>query len=92
MPSTEESGGNGKNNSDSASQSTKRSLLERVKSLWKKTGITWQVYGLMFKGALAPTIAISAYQSTAWAEQFTTIGYLVGIMTVLSMVIQPRAK
>jgi len=46
----------------------------------------------MFKGAVAPTIAISAYQATAYADIFTTIGYLVGIMTILSLPIQPRAK
>ena len=46
----------------------------------------------MFKGALAPTIAIAAYQATAWADHYTTIGYLIGVSTVLSLVIQPRAK
>jgi hypothetical protein len=70
----------------------KKSLLERAKGLWKKTGITLHVYELMFKGALAPTIAISAYQATAWAEEFTTLGYLVGVISVLSVVVQPRAK
>ena len=46
----------------------------------------------MFKGALAPLIAIAAYQATAWADHYTTIGYLVGIMSVLSLPISPRAK
>ena len=46
----------------------------------------------MFKGALAPTIAIAGFQATAWANHYTTLGYLIGVMTVLSIVIQPRAK
>ncbi|EMC97852.1 hypothetical protein BAUCODRAFT_67516 [Baudoinia panamericana UAMH 10762] len=46
----------------------------------------------MFKGAIAPVIATAAYQATPWAETYTTIGYLVGIMTILSLPIQPRAK
>lgn len=49
-------------------------LVGKAKKMWAKTGITWNVYKLMFKGALAPTIAISAYQSTAWAETYTTLG------------------
>ena len=35
---------------------------------------------------------LCAFQSTAWANQYSTIGYLVGIVSVLSVVIQPRAK
>ncbi|KAF2861628.1 hypothetical protein K470DRAFT_214617 [Piedraia hortae CBS 480.64] len=46
----------------------------------------------MFKGALAPTIATAAYQASAYANTFTTIGYLVGVMTILSMAVLPRAR
>ena len=70
----------------------KPSLTQRLKHLWAKTGITLRVYETVFKGALAPTIAIAAYQSNAWSAQYTTIGYLVGVVAVLSLVIQPRAK
>lgn len=63
-----------------------------IKKQWAKLGITWRMYQNMFKGALAPTIAIAAYQATAWAEHYTTIGYLIGVASVLSLVIQPRAK
>jgi hypothetical protein len=72
---------------------TKESFLAKAKRLWlEKTGIDKRTYMQMLKGALAPTIAISAYQGTAWADNYTTLGYLVGIMSVLSVVIQPRAK
>ena len=74
------------------SNKTNKTLLERAKELWKKTGITLHVYELMFKGALAPTIAVSAYQATAWADEYTTLGYLVGVISILSVVVQPRAK
>ena len=67
----------------------KPNLLKRI---WIKLDITPRTYMTMFKGALAPTLAIAAYQGTAWAEQFTTIGYLIGVVAVLSLVIQPRAK
>ncbi|TKA41393.1 hypothetical protein B0A54_06295 [Friedmanniomyces endolithicus] len=71
----------------------KESFPAKVKRIWlAKTGIDQRTYMQMFKGALAPTIAISAYQSTAWAETYTTIGYLCGIIAILSLPIQPRAK
>ena len=78
--------------SQDAPKKQPKSPFTKAQALWAKTGITWPVYQQMFKGSLAPTIAISAYQSTAWARQYTTIGYLVGIVTILCVVIQPRAK
>ncbi|KAK3618008.1 hypothetical protein LTR56_024918 [Elasticomyces elasticus] len=71
----------------------KERLPAKLKRIWlAKTGIDQRTYMQLFKGALAPTIAISAYQSTAWSQTYTTIGYLVGIMTILSLPITPRAK
>ena len=47
---------------------------------------------MMFKGALPPTISIALYQSTGFAQTYSTLGYLVAIMSLLSFVIMPRAK
>ncbi|WPH01933.1 Hypothetical protein R9X50_00478700 [Acrodontium crateriforme] len=78
---------------DNPDSSAEETSLTKIKRIWiEKTGIDLRTYGSMFKGALAPTIVVAAYQSTAWAETYTTIGYLVGITTVLALVIQPRAK
>ncbi|TKA79513.1 hypothetical protein B0A55_02439 [Friedmanniomyces simplex] len=69
------------------------SFPAKVKRIWlAKTGVDQRTYMQLFKGALAPTIAISAYQSTVWAETYTTIGYLCGIIAILSLPILPRAK
>ncbi|KAJ9629567.1 hypothetical protein H2203_001941 [Taxawa tesnikishii (nom. ined.)] len=46
----------------------------------------------MAKGALAPTIGLAAYQATDFADTYTTLGYLVGIVSILSFAIMPRAK
>ena len=70
----------------------KATLKERCQSLWTKTGITWPVFKLMFKGALAPTIAVALFQADDFASHFSTVGYLVGITSILSLVIQPRSK
>lgn len=76
---------------DAASKS-KKTAVTKAKDLWAKTGITLPVFKLMIKGALGPTIVIAAYQSDAWANQYSTLGYLIGVMTQLSVVIAPRAK
>ncbi|KAH0123202.1 hypothetical protein KCU67_g17870, partial [Aureobasidium melanogenum] len=47
---------------------------------------------MMAKGGLAPTISLAAYQATDFADIFTTLGYLVAIMSILSFPIMPRAK
>lgn len=47
---------------------------------------------MMFKGSVAPTIAIAMYQSPAVAAQYTTLGYLTAIMSILGFPIMPRGK
>lgn len=44
------------------------------------------------RAAVAPTIAIAIYQSLPVAEEFTTLGYLVAIASILGFAIMPRAK
>jgi hypothetical protein len=70
----------------------KPTLKQKCLSLWTATGITYPRFKLMFKGALAPTIAITLYQADDFASHFTTVGYLIGITSILSLSIQPRAK
>ncbi|CAJ2506641.1 Uu.00g078270.m01.CDS01 [Anthostomella pinea] len=57
-----------------------------------KLGLDVPTLSLMFKGAIPPVVALAICQSHAVAEQFTTLGYLVGIISVLSMSIMPRGK
>ncbi|KAK1470517.1 hypothetical protein CCUS01_06282 [Colletotrichum cuscutae] len=47
---------------------------------------------MMFKGSLPPLIGIAIYQSTPVAQYFTTLGYLVPIISVLALAILPRGK
>jgi phospholipase C len=44
--------------------------MSKASRLWARTGITWRLYQSMFKGALAPTIAVSLFQATAFAQQY----------------------
>lgn len=47
---------------------------------------------MMVKGALPPTISLAMYQSTPVVKIYSTLGYLVAIMSVLSFAILPRSK
>lgn len=74
---------------DNGSQAKKPGLIKR---LWTKSGLLPIHVILMFKGALPPTIALAAYEAPRVAAVYTTIGYLIAIMSHLSLAIQPRAK
>ncbi|KAI4203065.1 MAG: hypothetical protein LQ350_002113 [Teloschistes chrysophthalmus] len=67
----------------------KESLLTRI---WIKSGLNIGMLITMFKGALPPTIAIALFQNTGFANTYSTLGYLVAIMSILSFAIMPRAK
>ncbi|KAK8017241.1 hypothetical protein PG991_008317 [Apiospora marii] len=56
------------------------------------TPIDLPTFLIMVKGAVAPTIGIAIYQHAAVAHYFTTLGYLVGIISVLCLSILPRGK
>lgn len=63
-----------------------------AKRIWENSGLNLGVLSMMFKGALPPTISIGLYQSTGFAETYSTLGYLVAVMSILSFAIMPRAK
>jgi hypothetical protein len=44
------------------------------------------------RGSLPPTIAVAWYQSNDIAEIYTTLGYLVPVISVLSMVSVSRLR
>ena len=60
--------------------------------IWMASGLNLAILKMMVKGALPPTIALAIYQSNPVAKEFTTIGYLIAIESVLSFAILPRAK
>lgn len=63
-----------------------------IKRLWVKADVKPFMVLLAAKGALPTTIALAAYEGNAFAEIYTTLGYLVAIIANLSLAIQPRAK
>ena len=63
-----------------------------IKRLWDGSGLNPGMLMMMVKGALPPTISLAIYQSTPVAKLYSTLGYLVAIMSVLSFAILPRSK
>ncbi|KAF2716485.1 hypothetical protein K431DRAFT_316508 [Polychaeton citri CBS 116435] len=63
-----------------------------LKRLWQKLDLDVPTIMMMFKGSLPPTIALAMYQSDAVADHYTTLGYLIAIMSVLGFAIMPRGK
>ncbi|KAK4547039.1 hypothetical protein LTR36_001260 [Oleoguttula mirabilis] len=64
----------------------------KLKQLWDRAGLDVMTLSLMLKGSLAPTIAIAMFQSDAVAARFSTLGYLVAIMSILGFAVMPRGK
>lgn len=73
-------------------EATKEKKLSIIKRTWTKLGLDVPTLMMMGKAALPPTIALSMYQSTAVANRYTTLGYLVAIISILGFCIMPRAK
>ncbi|KAL8691620.1 MAG: hypothetical protein Q9218_003195 [Villophora microphyllina] len=79
----------GEESSNEGDAQKKSSFFTRI---WEKSGLNVGMLITMFKGALPPTMAIALYQDTGFADTYSTIGYLVAIMSILSFAIMPRAK
>ena len=77
------------NDIDKEPPGNKPSLARR---LWDGSGLNPGMLMMMVKGALPPAISLAVYQSTAFADVYSTLGYLVAIMSVLSFAILPRSK
>jgi len=63
-----------------------------VKKLWARMGIEVPMMVLAMKGALLSIICLAAYQADAWAREYTTLGYLTAVISILAMAILPQAK
>ncbi|KAL2020820.1 hypothetical protein VTK56DRAFT_7913 [Thermocarpiscus australiensis] len=61
-------------------------------ALCAKLGLDKPTLITMFKGSLPPTIGIAMYQAPAVSSYFTTLGYLVPIVSVLATAVMPRGK
>ncbi|KAH7384262.1 hypothetical protein DE146DRAFT_668187 [Phaeosphaeria sp. MPI-PUGE-AT-0046c] len=71
---------------------TKEKQPSFIKKTWTKLGLDVPTVMMMIKAALPPTIALSMYQADKVAQKFTTLGYLVAIISILGFCIMPRAK
>lgn len=63
--------------SDADAPEQAASKPSRLKQLWQKTGLDVKTLLMMFKGSVAPTVAIAMFQSDAVAAHYGTLGYLI---------------
>ncbi|KAJ5291788.1 hypothetical protein N7478_001039 [Penicillium angulare] len=64
-----------------ATKKEKLSLRGWVAKAWRKTGLDKQTILLMIK-----------YQATSVADEYSTLGYLIAIVSIMGFAIMPRAK
>ncbi|KAF1815275.1 hypothetical protein P152DRAFT_392191 [Eremomyces bilateralis CBS 781.70] len=75
-----------------AKETKKKSLVNMIKTIWAKLGLDAATLMLMAKGGIAPAIAAAMYQSTAVANVYQLLGYLMAVVSLLGFAIMPRAK
>jgi hypothetical protein len=75
-------------------QRKKREMLfyTRLKKLFERAGLTREVFILIVKGALPPTVAIAMYRSPRIATVYGNFGFLIALASILSLHLQPRAR
>ncbi|KAI7087036.1 hypothetical protein KC356_g4542 [Hortaea werneckii] len=64
----------------------------KLKQIWTKIGLDVPTVVVMFKGSIPPIVALAMYQADAVAQEYTTLGYLVAITSILGFCIMPRGK
>ncbi|KAF2111459.1 hypothetical protein BDV96DRAFT_603054 [Lophiotrema nucula] len=64
----------------------------KIATLWGKLELDIPTALMMMKAGIPPTIALAMYQATDVAETYTTLGYLIAIISILGFCIMPRAK
>ncbi|KAL1296546.1 hypothetical protein AAFC00_000051 [Neodothiora populina] len=68
------------------------SIGHRLKAGWVSLGIDMKMIYLMFKGSVPVAISLAFYQATAVSQVYTSLGFLVSIIAVVTVNLLPRAK
>ncbi|KAF2851430.1 hypothetical protein T440DRAFT_63478 [Plenodomus tracheiphilus IPT5] len=77
---------------DSEDDKKKEKKPNFIVKIWTRLGLDVGTLLMMAKAACPPTIALSMLQADIVAQKFTTLGYLVAIISILGFCIMPRAK
>ncbi|KAK0126282.1 hypothetical protein ONS95_007894 [Cadophora gregata] len=80
---------NFQNDSPSSPPLPKQSVLRRA---WRRIGITPQVFMIMVKPSISAVIAMGIYQKHSVAVNYLNLGYLIIIISIISVPILPRGK
>ncbi|KAJ8115265.1 hypothetical protein OPT61_g3058 [Boeremia exigua] len=77
---------------DTKEEEKKKKEPGRIKKIWDKLGLDAGTLMMMGKAGLPPTIALTMYQADKVSQTYSTLGYLVAIISILGFCIMPRAK
>ncbi|PVH88337.1 hypothetical protein DL98DRAFT_478193 [Cadophora sp. DSE1049] len=80
---------NVQNDSPSSPLPRKQFMLGRA---WKKMGITPQIFMIMVKPSISAVIAMAIYQKHSVAVNYLNLGYLIIIISIITVPILPRGK
>jgi hypothetical protein len=89
-PSKDAEGSNG-----DASSQAKPPTVQKLpfwKRAWAKLGFNPLVIMFMIKGSLAPTICMAIYQRPSVAANYLNFGYLMIVVSILTVPMLPRGK
>ena len=86
-------GGNSPNGSQQPRTATASAVKpSTLKWVWGKLGFNPMVIMFMVKGSLPPTIAISIYQRYSVAVNYLNLGYVMIVISILTVPMLPRGK
>ncbi|EOA87360.1 hypothetical protein ACJQWK_10179 [Exserohilum turcicum] len=73
-------------------ETKKEKKPSKLKAAWDGLGLDVPTLLMMGKAALPPTIALAMCQADAVAHEYSTLGYLAAIISIIGFCIMPRAK
>ncbi|KAE9984928.1 hypothetical protein EG328_008126 [Venturia inaequalis] len=83
---------NGDDSASAAKDEQKKTFMSKLKGVWTRLDMDVPTLLTMMKGGLPPAISMAMYQADAVASTYSTLGYLVAIISIISFCIMPRAK
>ncbi|KAK3296349.1 uncharacterized protein B0H64DRAFT_442667 [Chaetomium fimeti] len=89
---TKDDGSKGNSANEGQDAPAEEKKPHRLVALITKLGLDAPTLTTMFKGSLPPIIGIAMLQSRPVAAYFTTLGYLIPVISVFAMPIMPRGK
>ncbi|KAF2706072.1 MFS transporter [Pleomassaria siparia CBS 279.74] len=87
-----ETSSTGTGNDDAGPTDSRPKKKSKIAELWKTLELDAPTVMMMGKAALPPAISLAMYQADIIAKEYSTLGYLIAVISILGFCIMPRAK